>query len=280
MNCNSERIPCPDLSGLQGASIFICFAAAFFEKPTYSCYQAGGLRWPKVYDMYVKGIQSVWTYRIDRSTYLVLGGGAVMRDCLRNMSTIFLLGCVYCFVGFCTFGYATEKGFHTANTNRGGGIMTLTVTSRAFSHNGEIPLRYTCDGEDISPPLEWSGLPEGTKSVVLIVDDPDAPDPAAPKMTWVHWVLYNIPPDAAGLPEAVQSQDLPAGTKEGLNDWKRTGYGGPCPPIGRHRYFHKLYALDVVLPDLGNPTKQELEKAMGEHILAKAEIIGTYQRSR
>ncbi|UCD88344.1 MAG: YbhB/YbcL family Raf kinase inhibitor-like protein [Desulfobacterales bacterium] len=158
--------------------------------------------------------------------------------------------------------------------------MTLKVTSRAFSHNGEIPLRYTCDGEDISPPLEWSGLPEGTKSVVLIVDDPDAPDPAAPKMTWVHWVLYNIPPDAPGLPEAVQSQDLPAGTKEGLNDWKRTGYGGPCPPIGRHRYFHKLYALDVVLPDLGKPTKQELEKAMGEHILAKAEIVGTYQRSR
>ncbi len=158
--------------------------------------------------------------------------------------------------------------------------MTLTVTSRAFSHNGEIPQRYTCDGEDISPALEWSGLPEGTKSVVLIVDDPDAPDPAAPKMTWVHWVLYNIPSDAAGLREAMQSQDLPAGTKEGLNDWKRTGYGGPCPPIGRHRYFHKLYALDVVLPDLGRPTKQELEKAMGEHILAKAEIVGTYQRSR
>ncbi|NVL89575.1 MAG: YbhB/YbcL family Raf kinase inhibitor-like protein [Desulfobacterales bacterium] len=157
--------------------------------------------------------------------------------------------------------------------------MTLTITSPVFSHNGKIPMRYTCDGEDVSPALEWSGLPEGTKSVVLIVDDPDAPDPAAPKMTWVHWVLYNISPGAPGLSEGVRSKDLPEGTKEGLNDWKRTGYGGPCPPIGRHRYFHKLYALDVVLPDLGKPTKGELEKAMEGHILLKAELVGTYQRS-
>jgi Raf kinase inhibitor-like YbhB/YbcL family protein len=174
-------------------------------------------------------------------------------------------------VGFYTLGYATE---------RGGDIMALTVTSPAFSHNGEIPKHYTCDGEDISPALEWSGLPGGTKSVALIVDDPDAPDPAAPKMTWVHWVLYNMPPDAPGLAEAVQSPDLPAGTREGLNDWKRTGYGGPCPPIGRHRYFHKLYALDVVLPDLREPSKKELEEAMEGHILSRAEIVGTYQRSR
>ncbi|MBW1896375.1 MAG: YbhB/YbcL family Raf kinase inhibitor-like protein [Deltaproteobacteria bacterium] len=156
--------------------------------------------------------------------------------------------------------------------------MTLTVTSPVFSHNGEIPARFTCDGEDISPALEWSGLPEGTKSVALIVDDPDAPDPAAPRMIWVHWVLYNIPPSAMGLAEGVKMQDLPAGTKEGLNDWKRTGYGGPCPPIGRHRYFHKLYALDVVLPDLGTPTKTELEKAVEGHILDQVELIGTYQR--
>ncbi len=158
--------------------------------------------------------------------------------------------------------------------------MTLKITSPTFSHNEEIPSKYTCDGEDISPALEWSGLPEGTKSIALIVDDPDAPDPAAPMMTWVHWVLYNIPPSATGLPEAVKSQDFPAGTKEGLNDWKRTGYGGPCPPIGRHRYFHKLYALDVVLPDLGKVTKRDLEKAMEGHIIAKAELVGTYQRSR
>lgn len=167
-----------------------------------------------------------------------------------------------------------------SKTEKGVIAMTVTITSPVFSHNGEIPTRHTCDGEDISPALEWSGLPEGTKSIALIVDDPDAPDPAAPKMVWVHWVLYNIPPSATGLPEDVKPQDLPSGTKEGLNDWKRTGYGGPCPPIGRHRYFHKLYALDVVLPELGKPTKRDLEKAMEGHILAEVELVGTYQRSR
>jgi Raf kinase inhibitor-like YbhB/YbcL family protein len=110
------------------------------------------------------------------------------------------------------------------------------------------------------------------------VDDPDAPDPAAPKMTWVHWVLYDIPPTATGLPGGVAPQDLPKGTREGLNDWKRTGYGGPCPPIGRHRYFFKLYALDTVLPDLGQPTKAMLEGAMKGHILAETQIVGTYQK--
>ncbi len=155
--------------------------------------------------------------------------------------------------------------------------MTLTLTSSAFSHQGQIPKKYTCDGEDVSPPLVWTGVPAGTKSLALIVDDPDAPDPKAPKMTWVHWVLYNIPPTATGLPEAVGTR-LPPGTLEGLNDWKRTGYGGPCPPVGRHRYFHKLYALDAVLPDLKKPTKAQLEKAMAGHVLAVAELIGTYQR--
>lgn len=155
--------------------------------------------------------------------------------------------------------------------------MTLTLSSSAFFHQGRIPKKYTCDGEDVSPPLAWTGVPAGTKSLALIVDDPDAPDPQAPKMTWVHWVLYNIPPSANGLPEAVGTR-LPPGTLEGLNDWKRTGYGGPCPPIGRHRYFHKLYALDKVLPDLKRPTKAQLEKAMEGHVLAVAELIGTYQR--
>ena len=158
--------------------------------------------------------------------------------------------------------------------------MAMKITSPVFSHNGEIPIRHTCDGQDISPPLQWAGLPEGTKSLALIVDDPDAPDPAAPKMTWVHWVLYDIPPAATGLAEGVSSKDLPKGTLDGLNDWKRPGYGGPCPPIGRHRYFHKLYALDTVLADLGKPTKAKLEKAMEGHILGKAEIIGTYRRSK
>jgi Raf kinase inhibitor-like YbhB/YbcL family protein len=159
-----------------------------------------------------------------------------------------------------------------------GDPVSISLTSEVFTANGPIPVRFTCDGEDLSPPLAWSGLPEGTKSLALIVDDPDAPDPAAPKMTWVHWVLYNMPPTASGLTEGVAAADLPAGTREGLNDWKRTGYGGPCPPIGQHRYFHKLYALDRVLPDLGTPTKAELEKAMEGHLLGRGELIGTYER--
>jgi len=154
--------------------------------------------------------------------------------------------------------------------------MAMELTSSAFSPGAEIPAKYTCQGKDISPPLSWSGLPAGTKSLALIIDDPDAPDPNAPKMTWVHWVLYNLPPDTTGLPEGVTA--LPAGTAEGVNDWRKTGYGGPCPPIGRHRYFHKLYALDTVLIDLGRPTKALLEAAMDGHILGQVELIGTYQK--
>jgi len=158
--------------------------------------------------------------------------------------------------------------------------MSLTITSTAFEPEGAIPSLYTCEGKDISPPLTWSGTPAAAKSLAIIVDDPDAPDPAAPKMTWVHWVLYDIPPTAGGLPEAVPASALPAGTREGVNDWGRTGYGGPCPPIGRHRYFHKLYALDTLLPDLKRPTKAVLEKAMQGHILAQAALMGTYQKRR
>jgi Raf kinase inhibitor-like YbhB/YbcL family protein len=158
--------------------------------------------------------------------------------------------------------------------------MALTITSPAFAAGHEIPSDFTCEGADISPALAWSGAPAGTKSLALIVDDPDAPDPAAPKMTWVHWVLYNLPADSRGLPEAVDSGGLPPGTREGKNDWKRTGYGGPCPPIGRHRYFFKLFALDTALPDLKTPTKAELEKAMQGHILEKAELMGVYQKAR
>jgi Raf kinase inhibitor-like YbhB/YbcL family protein len=158
-----------------------------------------------------------------------------------------------------------------------GPLMPLTLSSAAFSDHGPIPSRHTCDADDTSPPLGWSGVPQGAKSLVLIVDDPDAPDPKAPKMTWVHWLLYNLPPSVSRLAEGVKS--LPSGTLEGSNDWKRTGYGGPCPPIGRHRYFHKLYALDTVLPDLHRPTKATLEAAMKGHILATAELVGTYQRS-
>ncbi|HKA43655.1 MAG TPA: YbhB/YbcL family Raf kinase inhibitor-like protein [Burkholderiales bacterium] len=157
--------------------------------------------------------------------------------------------------------------------------MALALSSSAFTQNGAIPKRYTCQGEDVSVPLAWSGVPPGTKSLVLIVDDPDAPDPKAPTMTWVHWVLYNIPPTATSLKEAVKAGELAKGTLEGRNDWQRTGYGGPCPPIGRHRYFHKLYALDVVLPDMGRPSKGALEQAMKGHVLEKTELIGTYQKS-
>ena len=156
--------------------------------------------------------------------------------------------------------------------------MKLKLNSSAFGPQEIIPIRYTCEGKDISPPLAWTGVPNGTRSLALIVDDPDAPDPAAPKMTWVHWVLYNLPPDAIALPEAVKT--LPPGTCQGVNDWKRAGYGGPCPPRGRHRYFHKLYALDTELPDLGRPTKAQLEEAMRGHILDSAELVGTYQKSK
>lgn len=157
--------------------------------------------------------------------------------------------------------------------------MAMMLTSTVFFQGGSIPQRYTCEGQDISPPLTWIGVPAGTRSLVLIVDDPDAPDPSAPKMTWVHWLLYNMPPGTDGLPEGIPAKGLPPGTRQGLNDWQRTGYGGPCPPIGRHRYFHKLYALDTVLPDLGSPTKAVLEKAMRGHIIGQAELMGLYQRS-
>jgi len=158
--------------------------------------------------------------------------------------------------------------------------MAFILSSSSFTHQGEIPSKYTCEGSDISPPLSWSGLPAGTLSLALIVDDPDAPDPKAPQRVWVHWVLYNLPAAAGSLAEGVKPDELPEGTREGKNDWGRTGYGGPCPPIGRHRYFHKLYALDAVLPDLRKPTKKDLEKAMEGHVLARAELMGTYQKSR
>ena len=158
--------------------------------------------------------------------------------------------------------------------------MALRLSSSAFADNGEIPARFTCEGHDASPPLLWSGAPGQTKSFALIVDDPDAPDPSAPRGTWVHWVLYNLPPTASSLAEGVPADQLPAGTLQGVNDWKRTGYGGPCPPVGRHRYFHKLFALDVVLPDLHEPSKARLEQAMSGHVVEQAQIVGTYQRRK
>jgi Raf kinase inhibitor-like YbhB/YbcL family protein len=163
---------------------------------------------------------------------------------------------------------------------QGGAPMSFLLRSAAFANNGAIPKKYTCEGDDVSPPLAWSDAPAGTKSYALIVDDPDAPDPKAPKTVWVHWVLYDIPASANALPEAVTPSALPSGTRQGANDWKRPGYGGPCPPIGRHRYFFKLYALDTELTDLGQPTKSKLEQAMNGHVLGKVELVGTYEKGQ
>lgn len=156
--------------------------------------------------------------------------------------------------------------------------MAFTIESSAFKNQGTISREYTCDGEDVSPAIRWSGAPEKTRSYALIVDDPDAPDPAAPKRVYVHWVLYDIPPSVTKIDEDGEKSVVKAGGRQGKNDWGRTGYGGPCPPIGRHRYFFKVYALDTILGDLGTPTKHDLEKAMEGHVLASSTLMGTYQR--
>jgi Raf kinase inhibitor-like YbhB/YbcL family protein len=148
--------------------------------------------------------------------------------------------------------------------------MTLELTSPAFDKQGSIPVEHTCDGDSAPPPLKWSGAPEGTKSFALIVDDPDAPDPKAPKRTFVHWIAYDIPAAASGVD---------GDHKEGMNDGGSRGYTGPCPPTGRHRYFFKLYALDTQLGDLGSPKKADLERAMQGHVLEHAELVGTYEHA-
>jgi Raf kinase inhibitor-like YbhB/YbcL family protein len=148
--------------------------------------------------------------------------------------------------------------------------MTLTLTSPAFDKNGSIPTEYTCDGAGTAPPLSWTGAPSGTKTFALIVEDPDAPDPKAPKRIFVHWVAYDIP----------SSETTVGGNyREGSNDQGGRGYTGPCPPIGRHRYFFKLYALDSELGDLGDATKGDVERAMKGHVLARAELVGTYEHA-
>ena len=155
----------------------------------------------------------------------------------------------------------------------------MELRSNAWANGGAIPPKYTCEGEDVSPVLHWEGAPEGTVSFALIVEDPDAPDPARPRPTpYVHWILCGIPARATSLPEGVEEEDLPEGTIVGLNDWGRTRYGGPCPPIGRHRYFFRLFALDIRPSHLLAPTKSELEDAMKGHLLAEAQLIGTYEK--
>lgn len=171
-------------------------------------------------------------------------------------------------VGLLLAGLASSFTVHAADT--------LQLSSPAFSVGGEIPVQYTCEGDNNPPPLSWSKVPAGTYSLLLIVDDPDAPDPAAPRMTWVHWLLYELPPDSEGL--AGGTAALPTGTREGRNDFKRGSWGGPCPPIGRHRYFFKLYALDRSLAELQAPDKSALLAASRDHVLATATLIGTYQK--
>ena len=158
--------------------------------------------------------------------------------------------------------------------------MAMSITSPVFRHESAIPQRYTCEGDDVSPPLVFDGVPTAAASLALIVEDPDAPDPAAPKRVWVHWVMYNLPPATKELRESVRMTDLPTGARAGKNDWSKAGYGGPCPPIGRHRYFFKLYALDIVLPDLELPTKAALEKAMQGHVIEEATLMGTYHKAK
>lgn len=158
--------------------------------------------------------------------------------------------------------------------------MTFKLTSPAFGQNGSIPPQYTCEGDDISPPLAWYDIPPGTKSLALIVDDPDAPDPAKPQRVYVHWIVYNISPITLKLPLNAARTGLPLKALHGTNDWGKQTYGGPCPPIGRHRYFFKLYALDTVLNSLKNPTKAQLEEAMAGQLVGHAELVGTYEKRK
>ena len=179
-----------------------------------------------------------------------------------------------------TLGIKTDTAVQGQQASSGQRTMSFKLSSPAFAPNGSIPSKYTCEGADISPPLEWSGAPAGTRSFALIVDDPDAPDPAKPQRVYVHWVVYNIPPTTTKLPENAAKSRLPTGAVQGSNDWGKQTYGGPCPPIGRHRYFFKLYALDTELTGLKNPNKGALEKAMQGHIIGNAELIGTYQKAK
>lgn len=158
--------------------------------------------------------------------------------------------------------------------------MTFTLESAYFQNNGMIPERYTCDGWDMSPPLSWRDVPSQAKSLALVIEDLDAPLQNFPERRWTHWLLYNIPPEVDHLAEGRTKKNLPAGSLQGKNDWGRAVYGGPCPPYGKHRYLHKLYALDVVLPDLKTPGKAVFEKAIAGHVISQAELLATYQRSR
>lgn len=165
----------------------------------------------------------------------------------------------------CLFALASAEG------------RTLQLSSSAYGNGGAIPTRYTCAGEGLSPPLAWSGAPEGTRSFTLVLYDRDATDASNPRLPWVHWLLYDIPANIHGLAEG-EAKNPPAGSRGGENSWKRSGYGSPCPPRGSHRYALVLYALDTVLPDLHTPNIQALEAAMRGHVLARARLTGSYEK--
>lgn len=155
--------------------------------------------------------------------------------------------------------------------------MAMTLTSPAFAHGDPIPVRCTGEGADVSPPLSWQGVPAGAATLALIADDPDAPDPAAPRRTWVHWVVADLPASVSVLSEGASRASMPAGAVEGRNDSGGIGYEGPYPPVGRHRYFFRLYALDTRLGLPEGTTRADVERAMEGHVLATAELMGTYQ---
>jgi Raf kinase inhibitor-like YbhB/YbcL family protein len=178
-------------------------------------------------------------------------------------------------VGAAGFGLVMGLAAASCIAAEKAGKVQMQITSTVFTEGAAIPAQHTCDAKNVSPPLKWSGMPAGTKSLALIVDDPDAPGG-----TWVHWVLYDLPAAATELPGDVpKSQYVAGGAKQGLNDFRHLGYGGPCPPHGRpHRYFFKLYALDTVLDLKPGLTKKDIESAMERHILTQAQLMGTYQR--
>lgn len=196
--------------------------------------------------------------------------------CSRKGIGSFLLRSFLVFLSFLVFflggGVAMAHSFQPTVSSG------MRIESPAFENGQEIPTLYTYQGRDLSPPLSWGGLPPGTRTLVLVMEDPDVPDPAAPQRDWVHWILYNIPASAKGLEEG--GTPLPAGTQEGLNDWGRMRYGGPHPPIGRHRYFFRLYALDIELNFKDPPRKKTLEDQMWGHIIGTATLFGTYQLKR
>ncbi len=182
-----------------------------------------------------------------------------------DKSAQFLIA-VLCVVGLCACARDAEPP--------GKGIKGFEITSRAFAHEGMIPARYTCDGDDVSPPLEWTDPPAGTASLALIVDDPDAPT-----RTWVHWVVFNLPSDTRGLPENMPPDaEMPDGSLQGKNSWPKTGYGGPCPPSGTHRYYFKLYALDTTLDLDPGATKGQVLAAIEGHVLTETQLMGRYAR--